>query len=78
MAVALLLWVVCAGVAGWVASMKGRSVGGFALAGLLFGPLGVAWAALAFRADELALSETDRNRRASRAAWLQQRLGWPR
>lgn len=46
-AVIVISWVLSAGVAGFIASTKGRNVGGFAIAGLLLGPAGVVWAALA-------------------------------
>lgn len=42
-----MLWVLCAGVAAVIAQGKGRSVGGFAMAGLLLGVVGVVWAACA-------------------------------
>ncbi len=53
MAVAVLVWVVCAGVAAFIANTKGRSVSGFAIAGLLLGPFGVVWAACVHSADRI-------------------------
>lgn len=52
-AVVVLVWVVCSGVAAFIASTKGRSVGWFALAGLGLGVIGVIWAALARPQAEL-------------------------
>ena len=47
-----ILCVLCAGVAAVIAQGKGRSVGGFAIAGLLLGVLGVIWAAAAQSGEE--------------------------
>ena len=66
MIIVLLFWVVCAGVAAFIASTKGRDVGRFAMAGLLLGPFGVIWAACArsgaerAAADQAALDEMRR------------------
>lgn len=46
-AVFVVVWVLCAGFAALIANSKGRSVGGFALAGLLLGVIGLLWAAFA-------------------------------
>jgi len=54
MIVLVLLWVVCAGFAGVIAHNKGRSVGGFVIAGLLLGVVGLLWAAFARSADDFA------------------------
>jgi hypothetical protein len=78
MVIVVLLWVVCAGLAALIAGTKGRSAGGFAVAGLLLGPVGVLWAAFAFRASELEPSQTEKDRSAARFAWLQTHTGWPR
>jgi hypothetical protein len=76
--VVVLIAVVCAGVAAFIATAKGRSVSGFALAGLLLGPVGLLWALFAFPASELERSEIEKDRRADLAARLQRRIGWPR
>ena len=55
--VLVLLWVVCAIGAGLFAQAKGRSVGWFALAGFLLGPVGLLWAAFATPAGELSRRE---------------------
>lgn len=57
MIVAVLLWVVCAGVAAFIASTKGRSTGEFAMAGLLLGPFGVVWAACARSGEQRAADD---------------------
>jgi hypothetical protein len=54
MTLLVLLWVVCAIGAGFFASTKGRSVGMFALAGLLLGPIGLLMAAFARPEEDLA------------------------
>jgi len=64
-AVFVLTWVICAGVAALLAARKHRSVGGFAVAGLLLGPVGVLWAAVAFSREELEPG------RAARRSWWQ-------
>jgi hypothetical protein len=45
--IAVLLWVVCGGVAAFLAQAKGRSPGNWFLVGFFFGPFGVIAAALA-------------------------------
>ena len=49
----VILWVICAGVAAVIAQAKDRSVGAFAIAGLLLGVIGVIWAAAATPSAEL-------------------------
>jgi membrane protein implicated in regulation of membrane protease activity len=59
----VLLWVVCAGVAAVVAHYRMLPVGKFTIAGLLLGPAGVVWAALATpynRAERRRQEEIDR------------------
>ena len=51
---AVLLWVVCGGVAAWIADRKGRSVGAWFLCGFAFGPFGVIAAALARTGEQIA------------------------
>ena len=51
---AVLLWVVCGGVAAWIADRKGRSVGAWFLCGFAFGPFGVIAAALARTGEQMA------------------------
>ena len=46
-ALVVLVWVACAGFAAMTAHYRGLPVGKFALAGLLLGPAGLAWATLA-------------------------------
>jgi hypothetical protein len=87
MTVLVLLWVVCAGVAGWIASTKDRDVGGFAIAGLLLGPAGVVWAACARTGlqraadDQAALdrahTEAARRERGQRPSRRGPPLHWP-
>ena len=57
MALLALLWVVCAAFAAVIASNKGRSVGRFALAGLLLGVIGILWAAFAHNGPTIAQPE---------------------
>lgn len=48
-----ILWVLCAGVAALIAQGKGRSIGGFAMAGLFLGLVGVIWAACAASGERI-------------------------
>jgi hypothetical protein len=75
MTVVLILWVVCAGFAALIAHAKGRSVGGFALAGLLLGVVGLLWAAFARPAGQQPRRRTRQARRAEIAARAAQPLG---
>ena len=63
-AVFVIVWVLCAGFAALIANAKGRSVGGFAVAGFLLGPIGLLWAAFAnphmSRAEQRRQDELDR------------------
>lgn len=47
----VIVWVLCGGFAALIAHNKGRSVGWFAVAGLLLGVIGLVWAAFARPAD---------------------------
>ena len=49
----MIVAVLCAGFSAMIANSKGRSVGRFAVAGLLLGVIGLIWAACARPADEL-------------------------
>lgn len=69
MIIAVLLWVVCAGVAAFIASAKGRSVGEFAMAGLLLGPFGVIWAACARSGAERAAADQAALDRYRKTPW---------
>ena len=51
---AMFIWLLMGLAAAFVASKKGRSVGGFFLLGILLGPLGILWAALA-RTDQAGI-----------------------
>ena len=83
---AVLLWVVCAGVAAFIANAKGREVGTFAMAGLLLGPVGVVWAACARTGEQRAAddraaldqarAEADKRQRGSRLGRVGQ-MRWP-
>jgi len=71
----VLLWVVCAGFAGVIAHSKGRSVGGFVVAGLLLGVFGLLWAAFAAPAGQVGPRQSEQARRAEIAARASQPLG---
>jgi hypothetical protein len=70
----LLLWVVCAGVAGMTAHYRDLPVGKFVCAGLLLGIVGVLWAAFATSNAELNRRHAERvaaaKARAASAPWL--------
>ena len=51
--VIVLIWIVCSGIAAFLAYTKSRSVTGFFFAGLMLGVIGVIWAALARPQEEL-------------------------
>ncbi len=87
-AVLVLVWVACGGFAALIANSKGRSVGGFALAGLLLGVIGLLWAAFAKSSAEIgeeraeivdaARRERDRRDRSARTARRDVKpLHWP-
>jgi hypothetical protein len=57
MIIVLMFWVVCAGVAAFIANAKGREIGTFAMAGLLLGPFGVVWAACARTGEQRAAAD---------------------
>jgi hypothetical protein len=69
MIIVLLFWVVCAGVAAFIANTKGRDVGAFALAGLLLGPFGVIWAACARSGAERAAADQAALDRYRKTPW---------
>jgi hypothetical protein len=52
----VLIAILCGGMSAVLAMMKGRSPGMFFLWGVLFGPLGLAYAAFAAKGDELRRS----------------------
>ena len=66
---AVLLWVVCAGVAAFIANAKGRDAGVFALAGFLLGPFGVVWAAFARTGVERAADDLAALNRMRKTPW---------
>jgi hypothetical protein len=69
MVIVLLFWVVCAGVAAFIANAKGRDVGVFALAGFLLGPFGVLWAACARTGAERAADDQAALNRMRKTPW---------
>ena len=85
-AVIIISWVLSAGVAAFIASTKNRSAGNFALAGLLLGPIGVVWAALANpnmpraeqrREDEIRQAYANADRAKRRKLQDTPRMRWP-
>ena len=67
--IAVILWVVCAGVAAFIANAKGRDTGVFALAGFLLGPVGVIWAAFARTGEERAADDQAALDRYRKTRW---------
>jgi hypothetical protein len=62
MTLLLILWVLCSGVAALIAQSKNRSVGGFAVAGLILGVIGVLWAAFARSGEDIAAARQSQRR----------------
>lgn len=56
----VLLWIVCGGIAAFLAWTKGRSVGAWFFCGLLLGPIGVIAAAVA--RDQTSINHTQLGR----------------
>jgi hypothetical protein len=64
----VVVWVLCAGFSALIANSKGRSVGGFALAGLILGVAGLLWAAFARPAGEPTRRELEIQEALDRAS----------
>jgi hypothetical protein len=90
-AVIVIVAVLCSGFSAVIANSKGRSVGGFAIAGLLLGVIGLIWAAFARPGGEPTrrqrevqealdrgklATDRDRRQRRSRVADMPQ-MRWP-